>query len=254
MDREKFKEYAENYNVIPVYEMITADLLTPVLAYLRIRKKGNFSFLLESVEGIGRLARYSFIGYSPSAIIKSDNGEIEIREHDEISKQRAGILEYLSDQVESYRHPKIKDLPDFNGGIVGYLGFETISEIENSISFNNNKEDSFPEAILGLFDSIIAFDHFKHRIIIITNVFVNGKNNIDKLYDKACEKINELKLIINEPVDLPQKFNLIGKVVDQIDRKSFNDKIEKIKKNIIDGEVFQLVLSERFSQIMKAML
>ena len=79
MNREEFKKYAEDYNVIPIYETITADLLTPVLAYLRIRKKGDFSFLLESVEGIGRLARYSFIGHSPTSTIISDKSEVIIK-------------------------------------------------------------------------------------------------------------------------------------------------------------------------------
>jgi anthranilate synthase component 1 len=247
MDREKFKEYAKNYNVIPVYEMITADLLTPVLAYLKIRKKDNFSFLLESVEGIGRLARYSFIGFSPSVIVQSQKNKVIVKSENSTKVYENGILNYLNDQVNSFKHPKIADLPDFNGGIVGYLGFETISEIENSIVFNNNKTDKFPDSILGLFDSIIAFDHFKHRIIVITNVILNNDSNLDVVYDKAKNKISELKNLIGEVTDIPATFSLTGKVVDEIDELSFSKNIEKIKRNIFDGEVFQLVYSERFS-------
>ncbi len=247
MNKEQFKKYAEDYNVIPIYETITADLLTPVLAYLRIRNKGEFSFLLESVEGIGRLARYSFIGHSPSSTIISDNSKVVVKTNDKNEEQSNNILDYLSDQVDSFNHPKIDDLPDFTGGIVGFLGFEIISKIEKSIVFNNKKDDEFPEAMLGLFDSIIAFDHYKHRIILIQNVFVDKTSNLDELFEIAKRKMENLKKIIQKPVELPETFRLTGKINDQIDESSFHNKIEKIKNNIYDGDVFQLVLSERFS-------
>lgn len=247
MNKEQFKKYAEDYNVIPIYQTITADLLTPVLAYLRIRNKGEFSFLLESVEGIGRLARYSFIGHSPSSIIISDDSKVVVKTNDKNEEQSNNILDYLSDKVDSFNHPKIDELPDFTGGIVGFLGFEIISKIEKSIVFNNKKDDEFPEAMLGLFDSIIAFDHYKHRIILIQNVFVDKTSNLDELFEIAKRKMENLKKIIQKPVELPETFRLTGKINDQIDESSFHNKIEKIKNNIYDGDVFQLVLSERFS-------
>jgi anthranilate synthase component 1 len=247
MNKQHFKKYAKDYNVIPIYETITADLLTPVLAYLRIRKKGDFSFLLESVEGIGRLARYSFIGHSPSSTIISNKKKVVISKQTNSEEVKTKLLDYLSSQVDSFNHPKIDDLPDFTGGIVGYLGFEVISEIENSILFNNKKEDEFPEAMLGVLDSIIAFDHYKHRIILITNVFVNEESKLDDLYLKAKKKIGDLKVLIQQPVELPETFQLTDKVNDQINKLRFHEKIEKIKSNIYAGDVFQLVLSERFS-------
>ena len=247
MNKEQFKKYAEDYNVIPIYETITADLLTPVLAYLRIRNKGDFSFLLESVEGIGRLARYSFIGHSPSSTIYSDDDKVVINDFNNSEVLQSNLLDYLSNQVDSFKHPNIEDLPDFTGGIVGYLGFEVISEVENSIIFSNEKGDEFPEAMMGLFDSIIAFDHFKHRIIMITNVFINENSNLDELYEGAIDKIENLKIIIQKPVELPDTFKLTGEINDQIDENSFHGKIGKIKNNIYAGDVFQLVLSERFS-------
>ncbi len=247
MKKDDFKQLAENYNVIPVYEIITADLLTPVSAYLKIREKGNFSFLLESVESIGQLARYSFIGHSPSKVILADDNKTELITKNKKEELNTNILDYLSNQVNSFNHPVVEDLPDFTGGLVGYLGFETISKIENSISFNNKKEDEFPEAILGFFDSIIAFDHYKHRVILITNVVVNTSQSLDIQFNEAKKKINELKKILQKPYRNPSNFKLKGKTEDQIDQISFEKKIEKIKNNIYEGDVFQLVLSERFS-------
>ena len=247
MKKEDFIQLAENYNIIPVYEVITADLLTPVSAYLKIREKGNFSFLLESVESIGQLARYSFIGHSPSKVITADNNKTELITQNRKEELTINILDYLSNQVNSFNHPIVEDLPDFTGGLVGYLGFETISKIENSITFNNKREDEFPEAILGFFDSIIAFDHYKHRVILITNVIVNSSQSLDSQFNKAKKKINELKKILQNPYKAPAKFKLKGKIQDKIDQASFVNKIEKIKNNIYEGDVFQLVISERFS-------
>lgn len=247
MNKQQFKKYAEDYNVIPIYETITADLLTPVLAYLRIRSKGDFSFLLESVEGIGRLARYSFIGHSPSATIISDDEKLVISSDKGMKEESSNLLAYLSNQVDSFKHPEIDDLPDFTGGIVGYLGFEVVAEIEKNINFNNVKMDQFPEAMLGLFDSIIAFDHYKHRIILITNIFVREGSDLEELYNNAKKKIEDLKLIIQKPVELPETFQLTGTINNEINVSNFQNKIEKIKNNIYEGDVFQLVLSERFS-------
>ncbi|MCW8850003.1 MAG: hypothetical protein OQJ81_08525, partial [Melioribacteraceae bacterium] len=234
MNKEQFKKYAADYNVIPIYETITADLLTPVLAYLRIRNKGDFSFLLESVEGIGRLARYSFIGHSPSSTIISDNSKVVVHTNSKNEEQSNNLLDYLSDQVDSFNHPKIDELPDFTGGIVGFLGFEIISKIEKSIIFNNKKDDEFPEAMLGLFDSIIAFDHYKHRIILIQNVFIDKTSNLDELFEIAKRKMENLKKIIQKPVELPETFRLTGEINDKINELSFHNKIEKIKNNILN--------------------
>ncbi|MCB0730059.1 MAG: anthranilate synthase component I, partial [Ignavibacteriae bacterium] len=94
MNKQEFKDLAKDYNVIPVYETITADLLTPVLAYLRIREKGKFTFLLESVEGIGRLARYSFIGHSPSSTIISDQHKIIISDEKNTQELDSKLLDF----------------------------------------------------------------------------------------------------------------------------------------------------------------
>ncbi|MCP5063576.1 MAG: anthranilate synthase component I [Ignavibacteriae bacterium] len=247
MDKTQFEKFAKEYNVIPVYEIITADLLTPVLAYLKIREKGTFSFLLESVEGIGRLARYSFIGHSPSSTIFSDKSKTVIKSKDNTEEKDLELLDYLSQQVDSFNHPTIEDLPDFTGGIVGYFGFEIISQIEKTTEFTGKKDDEFPEAILGVFDSIIAFDHYKHRIILISNVFVKKSGDINKLYDEAKSKINNLKKKLSKSVELKSDFELTGDIQDQINQEKFSKKIEKCKNNIYDGDVFQLVISERFS-------
>ena len=94
--------------------------------------------MLESVEGIGRLARYSFIGHTPSSTIISKDKNVEIKNSDIINIKEGELLDYLQKRVKLFKHPNIKDLPDFTGGIVGYMGFEIIAEIEESINFSIN--------------------------------------------------------------------------------------------------------------------
>ncbi|MFZ1291326.1 MAG: anthranilate synthase component I [Melioribacteraceae bacterium] len=244
----EFEELSKKYNVIPVYEIITADLLTPVLAYIKIREKNKFSFLLESVEGIRRLARYSFIGTSPKEIIQSENNHITITKNGKSKILEIELLDYLHNLVEKYNHPQIEELPDLTGGIVGYLGFEIISKIEPTILFNQNIAQDFPNSILGLFDTIIAFDHYKHRIILIANVFADEIQNPNSAYDEAIFRISEIKKKIVRPISYQNKFKAISEFEGKINLEEFSSKIEKIKNNIYNGDVFQLVISERFHQ------
>lgn len=248
MKFEEFEELSKKYNVIPVYEIITADLLTPVLAYIKIREKNKFSFLLESVEGIGRLARYSFIGTSPKEIIQSENNHITITKNGKLERLEIELFDYLHNLVKKNNHPQIEELPDFTGGIVGYLGFELISKIEPIIKFNQNISQDFPNSILGLFDTIIAFDHYKHRIILIANVFTDEIQNPNSAYDEAIVRISEIKKKIIQPISFQNKFKVNGEFEGKINLEEFSTKIDKIKNNIYNGDVFQLVISERFNQ------
>ena len=145
MNFNRFKELAKDYNLIPVFEVITADLLTPVLAYLKIREKGKQSFLLESVEGNSNLARYSFIGKNPIKIIQNKRNEILERINGNARSFQGSIFENIRNELKQFKQPKIDELPDFTGGVVGYLGYENISLIEKVIKFNSesfNNPDS----------------------------------------------------------------------------------------------------------------
>lgn len=245
MDLNRFKELSKQYNKIPVYEIITADLLTPVLAYLKIRKNTSFSFLLESVEGIGRLARYSFISTTPSKIFYNVGDEITIIENGKSVSIKKNIYDFLSDEIAKTNDPKIDDLPDFTGGIVGYLGYENISLIENVIKFSGKDEINIPDSVFGVFNLLIAFDHFKHQIILIRNVDVNEKTNIEVEYNKAKEELKKLREDLKLPFDDELSFTSKD-IFENINKEKFFELVEKCKSNILAGDVFQIVLSKRF--------
>lgn len=245
MDINKFKELAKDYNKIPVYEIITADLLTPVLAYLKIKEKNSFSFLLESVEGIGRLARYSFISKNPSKIFFNTGSKITTIEKNRISSTEQNIFDFLSNEISKTKDPKIDELPDFTGGIVGYIGYENVSLIENVIEFTGENKVNIPDSVFGVFDLLIAFDHYKHQIILIKNTDINANSNIDQLYYDAKAEIKKIKEQLLAPFN-PKLFFKSSNQYEYDNADTFFYLVDKCKQNILAGDVFQIVLSKRF--------
>jgi anthranilate synthase component 1 len=246
MNFGQFKDLSKEYNLIPVYEVITADLLTPVLAYLKIREKGKQNFLLESVEGSSSLARYSFIGKNPELIIR--NKYLEITEHvNGTSKvMHKSIFEYIREELKKYKQPKLEAIPYFTGGIVGYLGYENIALIENVIKFNSESFNN-PDSIFGIYNTILAFDHYKHQIILITNVKIESDTNLEAVYDEAKKKLASLRQELKKPVDYNSDFRLSGEVKEYFDPEEYYRQVEAGKRNIVEGDIFQIVLSQRFS-------
>jgi anthranilate synthase component 1 len=246
MDFNQFKELSKEYNLIPVYEIITADLLTPVLAYLKIREKGKQNFLLESVEGSSSLARYSFIGKNPEKIIRNKHMEITERIDGITNVLYKNLFEYIREELQKYKQPKLEVIPYFTGGIVGYLGYENIALIENVIQFNSESFNN-PDSIFGIYNTILAFDHYKHQIILITNVKVDGGTNLEKAYSSAKSILASLREELKKPVEYNSDFKLSGEIKEYFDPEGFYLQVEAGKKNIVEGDIFQIVLSQRFS-------
>ncbi|PJA97454.1 MAG: anthranilate synthase component I [Ignavibacteriales bacterium CG_4_9_14_3_um_filter_34_10] len=246
MNLNRFKELAMLHNKIPVYEKITADLLTPVLAYLKIREHDSFSFLLESVEGIGRLARYSFISTAPSKVFNNIGNDITITENGSSISIKKNIFDFLSEEISKTNDPKIDELPDFTGGIVGYLGYENISLIENVIKFDGINEIDIPDSIFGVFNLLIAFDHYKHQIILIKNVEIDPSIDLDKAFYSAKKELTGLREKLKSPFDKNLGFSSFDFADDQ-NTDSFFSLVNKCKSNILEGDIFQIVLSKRFS-------
>ena len=247
MDKKEFIKLAESYNVIPVFERITGDMLTPVLAFLKLREKEKFCFLLESVEGIGRLARYSFIGKDPHKIISNRNNKLTIISDSGTKELDKNIFDYLKDEIASYNFPKVEGIPDFTGGIVGYIGYENIALIEDKLKFENHENSETPDSILGVFNTIIAFDHYKHQLLIISNVHLNKNSDLEAEYSRAVENIDKVKTELNRQVNHKSNFSFDKNEDSKFDSSNFFDVVEKAKQNIYNGDVFQLVLSKRFS-------
>ena len=246
MDFDQFKQLSKEYNLIPVFEIITADLLTPVLAYLKIRKNDQQNFLLESVEGSTNMARYSFIGWEPEKIFSNKGMEVAEYTNGSSIKLNISIFEYIRDMLRKYKQPKVEGLPDFTGGVVGYLGFENIALVEKVIQFTTESFDN-PDSIFGIYNTILAFDHFKHQIILISNIKIDKSTDLEKAYYEAKEKLKELKIELRKPIEYNSNFSLENHISGEFDSSEFCNQVECSKKNIVEGDIFQIVLSKRFS-------
>ncbi|AFH50091.1 Anthranilate synthase component I [Ignavibacterium album JCM 16511] len=246
MELKKFKELAENFNLIPIYEIITADLLTPVLAYAKLRQKGMQSFLLESVQGSLSMARYSFIGINPEKIILNRKNVITEKVNGKSSEYKENIFTRLKKETENIRQVHLPELPEFTGGLVGFLGYENISLIEPVVEFNYKSKFSY-DSNFGLYKTIIAFDHYKHQIILINNAYVKNDSNLDELYSQSKETLSELKKILLNCTVKIGKFRLKDNSEQYFDKQKFYNLVEKCKEEIRAGEIFQIVLSKRFS-------
>jgi len=245
MEFQEFKRLAESYNVIPVSKTFLADTLTPVSAYLRLRT--GSSFLLESVEGDERFARYSFLGRDPIAMLKCKEKTTTIIENGASRTSAENFFDLIQSIINRYRQPSLPNLPRFTGGLVGFVGYDAIRFIENvpsSVVNETNSEDS----ILGLFTSVLAFDHYKHRIIIIVNVLVDPHADLLKQYDNTLEEINKLESLLFSTYVHPKEFrSRHDEIIAETTRDEFKSMVLKAKQYITDGDIFQVVLSQRFS-------
>lgn len=246
MTFEQFEQLAKEHTIVPVYQKITADLLTPVLAYLKIREPNSHSFLLESVEGIGRMARYSFISKNPTKLFYNFKNKITVRNNGDSETTSGNIFDYIQDEVKAYSQAKLPELPDFTGGVVGYLGFENVSSIEPVIEFTNPDELSMPDSVFGVYDTILAFDHYKHQVLIISNVHIDKSNSLQTQFESAQTKINSMKAELSSEAKYEDNFKILGGIEQETEDTNFFDMVEKAKNNIIEGDIFQVVPSKRF--------
>ncbi|MBD3409397.1 MAG: anthranilate synthase component I [Ignavibacteriales bacterium] len=247
MDYEQFEALARERVVVPVYERIAADLLTPVSTFLRLREPGGFSFLLESVDNVGGLARYSFIGRKPSFVFSNVGGRLIVEKDGERRETDENIFDYLRRLREDFDRPALEDLPDFAGGVVGYLGFENVALIEDVITFQGERDVDMPDSIFGVFDVVVAFDHHRHQAALIANARVGEGDDPKAKYDEAKREIAKLKADLAKPIDHRSDFKRVPGGEGKIEGERYCDVVEKCKRNIYEGDVFQIVPSLRFS-------
>lgn len=171
---------------------------------------------------------------------------MKIKEQGKTNRTSKNIFDFIKEEIHSRKHPLLAELPHFTGGIVGYLGYENISLIESLLDFGQNDPDN-PDSIFGIYNTIIAFDHFKHQIILITNVNINEQTDLQTAYNNAKLDIKNLKKELSKQPDLQPDFKLCDKIKESISDEQYHRLVESGKQNIIEGDIFQIVLSKRFS-------
>jgi anthranilate synthase component 1 len=232
---EEVRRLKKHGNLVPVCRDIRADLETPVSAYLKIAR-GNYSFLLESVEGGERLARYSFIGTEPLLVLRTGN-ENPVDPLNLVEKELARL------------HPvSIAGLPRFHGGMVGYLGYEVARHFERLPSLVQDPQ-GLPESVLMLTDTLLVFDHVTHKIKVVSHAHLDG--DVDKAYREAICKIDDLVGRLEQPMrrealsDAPPDRSAVSS---NSAPAEFEAIVSKAKEYIYAGDVIQTVLSQRLAR------
>jgi anthranilate synthase component 1 len=220
---------------VPVFREIKADLDTPVSAYLKIAR-GKYSFLLESVEGGERLARYSFLGTEPSKILITGG------------PQASDPLALIEREFKRFKPVAVEGLPRFHGGMVGYLSYEAARHFEKLPSPEDDPI-GLPEAVFMLADTLLIFDHLAHVIKVVSHVKIDG--DIERSYKKATAKIDNLVARLQQPVPAPESGKTStkkSKTQSNLTQKQYEAIVKRMKKYIYDGDIIQAVPSLRLAR------
>lgn len=261
---EQVVELSREYNVIPVSRTILADMETPIRLFQRLQDE-PYAFLLESVEGGVQWARYSFIGTDPFLMLRGKNGVNVITER---GKQRfldKKPLDGLSELLKQYRSPALQGLPPFTGGAIGFFGYDLMQQYEKKLP-RHAKDDLNMNDIQFMFcDQIIVFDHVKQQIQVIVNMHIPedaSKEEILYLYEEAKDKVKLLERKITAPLKqalkpisaeaLAERIEDIGPIVSNETKDSYMSKVNQAKEYIRSGDIFQVVLSQRFERVTEA--
>jgi anthranilate synthase component 1 len=244
---ESFKELAQRGTFVPVVKEIMADLLTPVSAFLKIAEDADYAFLLESVEGGEHVGRYSFLGKDPFLLLRARGGRTIVEQGGSVSESDRPFIDKLRALMADFRSPFVPGLPRFTGGAVGYLGYGAASWFEPVLGDLGDEIDGTDQAGFMLFDTVLAFDHVQHRILIISNARITADDDLESLYQFACARIQFLERELERNLSssaLAPRSPL--EIRSNHTRERFEEQVRTAKEYIAAGEIYQVVLSQRF--------
>ena len=244
---EEAKVYAEQgYKVVPIACEMFSDVITPIELLRKLKKQSEHCYILESVEKQEYQGRYTFLGYQPKLDITCTNSVITLKNMDgevlkEVSDIHPGV--FITEVLKDYKSPRIDRFPTFTGGLVGYFSYDYLKYSEPKLVLDAKDEEGFQDVDLMLFDKVIAFDNIKQKIILIANV---STENIEQGYEQAQKELEEMKQIIlyGEKADIPAAI-LKSDFKPLFDKEQYCGMVEKAKHYIKEGDIFQVVLSNR---------
>lgn len=239
---QEAKKLAKGYKVVPISKEIMADIKTPMEVLRILKGVSNHCYMLESVENQEKWGRYTFLGYDPKMEIACMNGKMTINGKG-VEKSINHPGEYIKGILQEYTSPKVEGLPSFTGGLVGYFSYDYIKYSEPKLNLDADDEEGFKDVDLMLFDKVIAFDNYHQKIFIIANAKVD---HLEEEYDRCMKEIDEIIDLIQHGKSMEV---VPGKITSDF-RPLFSEEeyckmVEKAKHYIYEGDIFQVVLSNR---------
>lgn len=257
MNPQQFFELAQQgYNRIPVVREVLADLDTPVSSYLKLAR-GPYSYLFESVQGGEKWGRYSILGLPARTLMKAYGNYVVVERDGEVVEehQRDDPLSFVEEFKSRYRAPELEGLPRFNGGLVGYFGYDCVRYVEPQLQ-DSTPEDKIgtPDIFLMVSDEVLVFDNLAGKLILV----VHANPDIEGAFDKAVARLDQLEKDLNgvQPDLPPMALTASGAIEDQFSssfgEQNFHDAVDKIKDYVLSGDTMQVVISQRLSIPFKA--
>ena len=241
---EEVREFAKTgkYDVVPVSCEILSDFTTPIETIRILKNASTHAYMLESAQSDEKWGRYTFLGFDPKLEITCINGEITYGDKTEKTDNPSKIIREI---LSHFKSPRLPYLPSFTGGLVGYFAYDFLGYVEPTAKCDVNDTENFKDVDLMLFDKVIAFDHVRQKLILITNMSLE---DVDAGYQEAVEDLKELIDILKNGAksDEPEG-RLLGEVTPLFTKEEYCAMVEKAKNYIHEGDIFQIVLSNRLS-------
>lgn len=238
----EIESLAKDYSIIPICKEIYADIITPITLLRKISQISQRYYLLESVEGGEKWGRYSFLGFNPIVHVTCKNKEVIIEAEETKVIKSDKPFDVLKELLEDYKSPKIEGLPPFTGGLVGYFSYEMIGYAEPVLKLQSSE---FNDYDLMLFDKVIAYDHLKQKICIVVNM---KTDKILENYGRAVSDIEALSRFITETVTVQRQYSTSKpSFTCNVTKEEYCKMVEKTKEYIVNGDIFQAVISRRFT-------
>ena len=236
---QKLKENKE-YTLAPVSMEILSDFITPIESMRILKAASTHAYLLESAKANENWGRYTFLGFEPELSISCIDGKMNV---DGNEFECSDPTNYLRDLLKKYKSPRVSSLPPFTGGLVGYFSFDFINYKEPSTKMNIDDSEGFKDIDLMLFKDVIAFDNVKQKIILITNIELDKELDVE--YEKALKRLHSIKELLHTGKKSFEGGKLLGEVTPLFSKDEFSKMIGKAKHHIKEGDIFQIVLSNR---------
>lgn len=249
---DQVRAYADAYRTVPVSRVIYSDIRTPIEVMRILKSVSRHCYMLESLEDSDQWGRYTFLGYDPKLEITCMNGTVRISAGTEMVIKNTRPAEYIRQIIEENRSPKIAGLPTFTGGLVGYFSYDYIKYSEPGLILDASDEEDFKDVDLMLFDKVIAFDNLKQKLFLIVNMKLD---DVEENYQKAMRELDDMAELVvkGTPADIAP-LSLESDFRPLFGEKEYCQMVEKAKHYIREGDIFQVVLSNRFEADVKGSL
>ena len=237
------------FKVVPISCELMADICTPIEVLRVLKNVSAHCYLLESVAAKESWGRYTFLGFEPKLCVTCAGGKLTIDGREVFTDNPSAQIRKI---LDDYKSPRLADMPTFTGGLVGYFAYDYLGYTEPTIRMPLDDEENFKDADLMLFDKVIAFDNFRQKIILIVNV---AAENLEQNYSQAVAELEGMKDLIQhgaKAIEPPAK--LLSKIEPLFNRETYCAMVERAKEYIREGDIFQVVLSNRLSAQFKGSL